>query len=203
MGFFKKMLGTFAVAGAAVGGALYVKKRKDERYTNTGFEDFDDQKIFDWNHENDQDGNKKVTITFNSKKAKNVADKAADKVIDATDKMKDVVTDKLGEETVNSVKEKLDVAKDKLSDVADSAKDMAKDAKEIVIDKVGEENIQAAKDKVKDVAVSAKDKVSEKVNKIIKSSADSEKDFVNEDIETEDDVNVNDADILEDELEEI
>ena len=29
MGFFKKLFGTAAVAGAAVGSALYVKKRKD------------------------------------------------------------------------------------------------------------------------------------------------------------------------------
>ena len=31
MGFFKKLFGTAAVAGAAVGGALYVKKRKEEK----------------------------------------------------------------------------------------------------------------------------------------------------------------------------
>ena len=43
MGFFKKIIGAAAVAGAAVGGALYVKNKKDE---NEGFEDFDDEKIF-------------------------------------------------------------------------------------------------------------------------------------------------------------
>lgn len=31
MGFLKKLFGTAAVTGAAVGGALYVKKRKEEK----------------------------------------------------------------------------------------------------------------------------------------------------------------------------
>ena len=43
MGFFKKIIGAAAVAGAAVGGALYVKNKKDE---NEGFEDFMMKKSF-------------------------------------------------------------------------------------------------------------------------------------------------------------
>ena len=94
MGFFKKIIGAAAVAGAAVGGALYVKNKKDE---NEGFEDFDDEKIFQVNTGNDNDGNKKVTITFNRRKAKDVTDKAVDKVADVTDKVKDIVTEKVGD----------------------------------------------------------------------------------------------------------
>lgn len=216
MGFFKKLFGTAAVAGAAVGGALYVKKRKEEKDFNTDYEDFDDEKIFDISKENDEDGKSKVTIVFNSKKAKNVADKAADKVISATHKVKDAVTDTLGEDRVSAVKDKVDVAKDKIDEAASFAKDKAKDAKEKVVETVGEENIQAAKDKVKDVASAAKDKVTEAVDKYIKPSDNSddvsEDDFVDEDAapadtadtnasETEDDVNIDD--ILEDELDEV
>ena len=43
MGFLKKLFGTAAVTGAAVGGALYVKKRKEEKDIDEDiFEDFDD-----------------------------------------------------------------------------------------------------------------------------------------------------------------
>lgn len=226
MGFFKKLLGTAAVAGAAVGGALYVKKRKDERENGAEFEDFDDLKIFDVNKDSDAEGNPKVTITFNSHKAKKVANAAADKVIDVTDKAKDTVTEKLGEDTVNSMKEKFDDAKDKLSDVADSAKVFAKDAKDLVVDTVGEENIQAVKDKVSDVVDTAKEKVSDAMDKVKKTSESNdvfdEDDFVDEDlepivstadtmhaddIETEDDVvteeDSEDDEFLKDELEDL
>lgn len=217
MGFFKKLFGAAAVTGAAVGGALYVKKRKEERNYGTDFEDFDDEKIFDITKGSDKDGNAKVTIVFNSKKAKNVADKATDKVIDATDKAKDVVTDKLGEDTIAAMKDKMEVAKDMLDEAAAFAKDKACAAKDIVVDAVGEENIQAAKDKIKDVASTAKEKVTETVDKYAKSEDDEdvfEEIFVNEDVatadassdnsettETEDDVNIDD--MLEDELEEL
>ena len=100
MGFFKKIIGAAAVAGAAVGGALYVKNKKDE---NEGFEDFDDEKIFQVNTGNDNDGNKKVTITFNRRKAKDVTDKAVDKVADVTDKVKDIVTEKVGKDDYEEV----------------------------------------------------------------------------------------------------
>ena len=33
MGFFKKLVGSAAVIGAAVGGVSYLKKRKEEKYT--------------------------------------------------------------------------------------------------------------------------------------------------------------------------
>ena len=114
MGFFKKIIGAAAVAGAAVGGALYVKNKKDE---NEGFEDFDDEKIFQVNTGNDNDGNKKVTITFNRRKAKDVTDKAVDKVADVTDKVKDIVTEKVGEENIQ-------MAKDKVKNVVNQAKDI-------------------------------------------------------------------------------
>ena len=89
-----------AVAGAAVGGALYVKNKKDE---NEGFEDFDDEKIFQVNTGNDNDGNKKVTITFNRRKAKDVTDKAVDKVADVTDKVKDIVSEFVGKDDYEEV----------------------------------------------------------------------------------------------------
>ena len=100
MGFFKKIIGAAAVAGAAVGGALYVKNKKDE---NEGFEDFDDEKIFQVNTGNDNDGNKKVTITFNRRKAKDVTDKAVDKVADVTDKVKDIVSEFVGKDDYEEV----------------------------------------------------------------------------------------------------
>lgn len=232
MGFFKKLFGAAAVTGAAIGGALYVKKRKDDESTETGlndFDDFDEQKIFDINKDTDNDGNKKVTITFNSKKAKKVANDTADIIIDATDKAKDMVTEKLGEEKVDYIKEKAEDAKDKINDVTSLAMEKAKEVKNAVVDKVGEENIEAVKEKVGDAMDLAKDKVSETVDKIIKSSDSdfddsdfNEDDFVDEDIEpvsskssdtpadkaeTEDDVNLDDKDtddeFLSDELEEL
>lgn len=167
MGFFKKIIGAAAVAGAAVGGALYVKNKKDE---NEGFEDFDDEKIFQVNTGNDNDGNKKVTITFNRRKAKDVTDKAVDKVADVTDKVKDIVTEKVGEENIEKVMDKVDEAKDK-----------AMDAKDVFVEKVGEENIQMANED---------DFVDE--------------DAVNEDVETEDDVDLGEGDdLLKDEVEDL
>lgn len=199
MGFFKKIIGAAAVAGAAVGGALYVKNKKDE---NEGFEDFDDEKIFQVNTDNYNDGNKKVTITFNSRKAKDVADKAVDKVADATDKVKDIVTEKVGEENIEKVMDKVDEAKDKVMD-----------AKDVIVEKVGEENIQMAKGKVKDVVNQAKDIVSDFVGKDdyeeVYTHDFNEDDFVDEDavkedVETEDDVDLGDSDdVLEDEVEDI
>ena len=44
MGLFKKLFGTAAVAGATVGSILYVKKRKDERYTEDDV--FEDLTVF-------------------------------------------------------------------------------------------------------------------------------------------------------------
>lgn len=198
MGFFKKLFGTAAVTGAAVGGALYVKKRKDEKEMNKDFfEDFDDSKAFEIQKDDNTDGTTKVTLTINKRKVKNMADMAADKVLDASDKLKDTVSEKIGEEKMEAVKDKIDTAKDKVSDVADMAKEKFYDAKDVVVETVGEDKIDAAKEKVSEVASMAKDKVSETINKITTSSKETE-DF--EDDLFEEDL---DDDFLEDELKDI
>ena len=184
----------------------YMKKKdmkeKNKKDENEGFEDFDDEKIFQVNTGNDNDGNKKVTITFNRRKAKDVTDKAVDKVADVTDKVKDIVTEKVGEENIEKVMDKVDEAKDK-----------AMDAKDVFVEKVGEENIQMAKDKVKNVVNQAKDIVSEFVGKDdyeeVYTHDFNEDDFVdedavNEDVETEDDVDLGESDdLLKDEVEDL
>lgn len=198
MGFFKKLFGTAAVTGAAVGGALYVKRRKDEKEMNKDFfEDFDDSKAFEIQKDDNTDGTTKVTLTINKRKVKNMADMAADKVLDASDKLKDTVSEKIGEEKMEAVKDKIDTAKDKVSDVADMAKEKFYDAKDVVVETVGEDKIDAAKEKVSEVASMAKDKVSETINKITTSSKETE-DF--EDDLFEEDL---DDDFLEDELKDI
>ncbi|MCI9616567.1 MAG: hypothetical protein HFG31_01020 [Eubacterium sp.] len=198
MGFFKKLFGTAAVTGAAVGGALYVKKRKDEKEMNKDFfEDFDDSKAFEIQKDDNTDGTTKVTLTINKRKVKNIADMAADKVIDASDKLKDTVSEKIGEEKMEAVKDKIDTAKEKVSDVADMAKEKFYDAKDVVVETVGEDKIDAAKEKVSEVASMAKDKVSETINKVTtpsKETEDFEDDLFEEDL---------DDDFLEDELKDI
>ena len=198
MGFFKKLFGTAAVTGATVGGALYVKKRKDEKEMNKDFfEDFDDSKAFEIQKDDNTDGTTKVTLTINKRKVKNMADMAADKVIDASDKLKDTVSEKIGEEKMEAVKDKIDTAKEKVSDVADMAKEKFYDAKDVVVETVGEDKIDAAKEKVSEVANMAKDKVSETINKVTTPSNDTEKfedDLFEEDLED---------DFLEDELKDI
>lgn len=198
MGFFKKLFGTVAVTGAAVGGALYVKKRKDEKEMNKDFfEDFDDSKAFEIQKDDNTDGTTKVTLTINKRKVKNMADMAADKVIDASDKLKDTVSEKIGEEKMEAVKDKFDTAKEKVSDVADMAKEKFYDAKDVVVETVGKDKIDAAKEKVSEVANIAKDKVSETINKVTapsKETEDFEDDLFEEDL---------DDDFLEDELKDI
>ncbi len=198
MGFLKKLFGTAAVTGAAVGGALYVKKRKDEKDMNKDFfEDFDDSKAFEIQKDDNTDGTTKVTLTINKRKVKNMADMAADKVIDASDKLKDTVSEKIGEEKMEAVKDKIDTAKEKVSDVADIAKEKFYDAKDVVVETVGEDKIDAAKEKVSEVANMAKDKVSETINKVTTPSNDTEKfedDLFEEDL---------DDDFLEGELKDI
>ncbi len=198
MGFFKKLFGTAAVTGAAVGGALYVKKRKDEKEMNKDFfEDFDDSKAFEIQKDDNTDGTTKVTLTINKRKVKNMADIAADKVIDASDKLKDTVSEKIGEEKMEAVKDKIDTAKEKVSDVADMAKEKFYDAKDVVVETVGEDKIDAAKEKVSEVANMAKDKVSETINKVTtpsKETEDFEDDLFEEDLDDE---------FLEDELKDI
>ncbi len=198
MGFFKKLFGTAALTGAAVGGALYVKKRKDEKEMNKDFfEDFDDSKAFEIQKDDNTDGTTKVTLTINKRKVKNMADMAADKVIDASDKLKDTVSEKIGEEKMEAVKDKFDTAKEKVSDVADMAKEKFYDAKDVVVETVGKDKIDAAKEKVSEVANIAKDKVSETINKVTTPSNEKEEfedDLFEEDI---------DDDFLEDELKDI
>ena len=77
MGFFSKLFGTAAVTGAAIGGALYVKNRKETRQEDEVFEDLSGEKYFDYKTTDD-----KVKITFNTKKAKQTADQVADMIID-------------------------------------------------------------------------------------------------------------------------
>ena len=88
MGFLKKLFGTAAVTGAAVGGALYVKKRKEEKDIDEDiFEDFDDSKAFDVATDDNGDSTK-VIITINKRKVKNFANSAADKIIDTSEKIR-------------------------------------------------------------------------------------------------------------------
>lgn len=225
MGLLKKLFGVAAITGAAVGGAYYAKKRKEENANESDFEDFDDVKIFDVNREDAPDGSKKITITFNSKKAMNTAEKAADKVVETTEKVKNTVTEKIGEEKMADIKEKVDIAKDKVVDLVgedniqtakDKVKDVTTTAKDKVVNLVGENNIETAKEKVKDVTDTAKEKVSEATQKIKSSINNSSKadtateapadkaahDTMDKPVETEDDVLIDD-DVFEDELEDL
>ena len=123
MGFLKKLFGTAAVTGAAVGGALYVKKRKEEKDIDEDiFEDFDDSKAFDVVTDDNGDSTK-VVITINKRKVKNFADSAADKIIDTSEKIKDTVSEKLGEDNVNIIKDKASQVKEKAYEAADIASD--------------------------------------------------------------------------------
>lgn len=194
MGFFKKLVKTAVVTGAAVGGAMYIKNRKDEKdMDDSVFEDYDDSRAFDVQKDSSSDGTTKITLTINKTKVKNMADAAADKVIETSEKIKDTVTEKVGEEKMDDLKEKMEVAKDKVSEIADIAKDKIVDTKDIVVDKIGEEKIDAAKDKIVEAANMAKDKVTETINKVTNSSDDVndfDDDLFEEGVETEDDVTV-------------
>ena len=170
MGFFKKLVGSAAVIGAAVGGVSYLKKRKEEKYTEDDiFEDFDDEKIFDIKTNSNKNGTQKITITFNSNKAKSMANNAADKVLEAADSAKEKIVDAVGEEKYNS-------AVKKVTDAATFAKDKASDAKDKITDFVGEDRIDNAKDLFNDAVDFAKDKTSEVIDKV--KNYNSENDFV-------------------------
>ena len=194
MGFFKKLVKTAVLTGTAVGGAMYIKNRKDEKNLNDSiFEDYDDSRAFDVQKDSSSDGTTKITLTINKTKVKNIADAAADKVIETSEKIKDTVTEKVGEEKMDDLKEKMEVAKDKVSEIADIAKDKIVDTKDIVVDKIGEDKIDAAKDKIAEAANMAKDKVTETINKVTNSSDDVndfDDDLFEEGVETEDDVTV-------------
>ena len=173
MGFFKKLIGSAAVIGAAVGGVSYLKKRKEEKYTEDDiFEDFDDEKIFDIKTNSKNDGTQKITITFNSNKAKSMANNAADKVLEAADSAKEKIVDAVGEE-------KYDSAVKKVNDAANFAKDKASVAKDKITDLVGEERIDSAKDLLNDAVDFAKDKTSEVIDKV--KNYNNDNDFVDAD----------------------
>ena len=65
MGFFKKLIGTAAITGAAVGGALYLKKRKEERENES---DFVNDTANDYENYVDfsKDESGKISITINT-----------------------------------------------------------------------------------------------------------------------------------------
>ena len=195
MGFFKKLVGSAAVIGAAVGGVSYLKKRKEEKYTEDDiFEDFDDEKIFDIKTNSNKNGTQKITITFNSNKAKSMANNAADKVLEASDSAKEKIVDVVGEE-------KYDSAVKKVTDAATFAKDKASDAKDKITDFVGEDRIDNAKDLFNDAVDFAKDKTSEVIDKV--KNYNSENDFVDADYSDIDDFESFDDDDFVDESDDL
>lgn len=195
MGFFKKLVGSAAVIGAAVGGVSYLKKRKEEKYTEDDiFEDFDDEKIFDIKTNSNKNGTQKITITFNSNKAKSMANNAADKVLEAADSAKEKIVDVVGEE-------KYDSAVKKVTDAATFAKDKASDAKDKITDFVGEDRIDNAKDLFNDAVDFAKDKTSEVIDKV--KNYNSENDFVDADYSDIDDFESFDDDDFVDESDDL
>lgn len=195
MGFFKKLVGSAAVIGAAVGGVSYLKKRKEEKYTEDDiFEDFDDEKIFDIKTNSNKDGTQKITITFNSNKAKSMANNAADKVLEAADSAKEKIVDVVGEE-------KYDSAVKKVTDAATFAKEKASDAKDKITDFVGEDRIDNAKDLFNDAVDFAKDKTSEVIDKV--KNYNSENDFVDADYSDIDDFESFDDDDFVDESDDL
>lgn len=159
MGFFSKLIGTAAVTGAAIGGALYVKNRKETRQEDEVFEDLSNEKYFDY-----ETTDNKINLSFNTKKAKQTADQVADIIIDKYDETVDQVTDKIGEENAEKIKENYETAKGKVKETALRVSSVASDAKDKAIDKIGEETIEGAKAKVKDTVADAKDAIKERVN---------------------------------------
>ena len=159
MGFFNKLVGTAAIFGAAVGGALYVKNRRDTRQEDEVFEDLSDEKYFDYKQSDD-----KIDISFNTKKAKQTADQVADKIIDIYDEKVEQVTEKIGEENAEKIKENYEAAKGKAKETALRVSSVASDAKDKAVDIIGEDKIEDAKAMVKDTVADAKDAIKERVN---------------------------------------
>lgn len=159
MGFFNKLFGTAAVVGAAVGGALYVKNRKDTRQEDEVFEDLSNEKYFDYEQTDD-----KINISFNTKKAKQTADQVADVILDKYDDTVDTITDKIGEENAEKIKENYEAAKGKAKETALRVSSVASDAKDKAVDIIGEDKIEDAKAKVKDTVADAKEAIKDKVN---------------------------------------
>ena len=195
MGFFSKLIKTAAITGAAVGGVLYCKNRKETRDLEESI-DLTGVKPIEF----DQD-DETITVQVNKNKIKDIADQAADKVIDASENTQEKLADKIGEENMQKIKEKYEQAKEKASDLAAKANEQ----KDKIIEKIGEDKIDEMKQKAKDTFDSAKDKVNEKVVEPIKEKFNEEDDFV-DDIE----IAVSDTpaketsdDFLEDELDEM
>ncbi len=159
MGFFSKLFGTAAITGAAIGGALYVKNRKDTRNEDEVFEDLSDEKYFDYKTSDDR-----IDISINTKKAKQTADQVADTIIDKYDETVNQVTEKIGEEKAEKIKENYETAKEKVSEAAKVVSDKATVAKDIAVNTIGEDKINDAKVKVKGAVNDAKDAIKEKVN---------------------------------------
>ena len=97
MGFFTKLIKTAVVTGAAVGGVMYCKNRKETRDTE---EKVDLTGVKPFEFEQDEE---KITVSVNKNKIKDYADQAADKAIDAADTAQEKITDKLGEEKVEDI----------------------------------------------------------------------------------------------------
>ena len=174
MGFFTKLIKTAVVTGAAVGGVMYCKNRKETRDTE---EKVDLTGVKPFEFEQDEE---KITVSVNKNKIKDYADQAADKAIDAADTAQEKITDKLGEEKVEEIKEKYDVAKNKVIDAASKAATVASEKKDAIIEKIGEERIEDAKQKAKDAFDTAVDAVNEKVITPIKDKFNEESDFVDD-----------------------
>ena len=201
MGFLKKLFGTAAVTGAAVGGALYVKKRKEEKDIDEDiFEDFDDSKAFDVATDDNGDSTK-VIITINKRKVKNFADSAADKIIDTSEKIKDTVSEKLGEDNVNIIKDKASQVKEKAYEAADIASEKAKDFREMAVSKVGEDKIDATKEKISNVATKVTDTINNTIDKMTSTSSSHLND-IDDNLFDEDDLEdaFTDQDVTEDDF---
>lgn len=161
MGFIKKTLGIAACAGAVIGSAMYIKKRKDTRKPGETYEDLSDQKYFDV----DTNDKEKVKFTINTKKVKQTADYISDVIIDKYEECTGKVTEKIGEEKTEKIKESVNATKESIDKAAKKVSDAAEDAKVRVTKAVGDENIKEMKGKVNkakqdaiDFAKEAKDK---------------------------------------------
>lgn len=132
-----KFLGITAVIGAVAGGIAYFKKKENCASCDTDT-DTDDEKIFNVDTDFTDEDRKYVSITINSKKAKDTISDAKEVIEDFASKAKDKVVDIVGEEN-------MDNAKDAVADFADDAKDWAKDSAKKAMSYASE-----AKDKIKD-----------------------------------------------------
>lgn len=182
MGKISKLLGVTAAFGAAVCGVAYYKKKSGMQIT--GDEDFEDdmnitsskdKKVIDVSTEGSDDENKKVTITFNKDKAKQVVSDTLDTIGDAMYTAKDKIIDTIGEDNVEDAKESVEKVKDKLVDtIGEDNLNKAKSTINKVTDKAKEkadeifteENIEMAKDKASDAFDKTKDALKKATDKV-------------------------------------